>query len=63
MKIYKIEMVETNTAIIEIEASSKSEAINIAYERYENNEFDPDDYYRSDVEVSVVSNDKEVENG
>lgn len=56
MKTYKIEIKETLSRIIEIDANSLGSAISIVHEQYKNEEIILDSTYFLDVEFSDKSN-------
>lgn len=52
---YKVEYTETLQRIIEVEANSEKEAIDIAFKKYRNEEVVLDDTDYKDVEISIIN--------
>lgn len=63
MKTYKIKMKETLIDEFEIEASSKQEALDIAIEKYNDNDFQYSNQLKDSVEFSIINEGDMIKNG
>lgn len=63
MKTYKIKMKETLIDEFEIEASSKQEALDIAIEKYNDNDFQYYNQLKDSVEFSIINEGDMIKNG
>ena len=63
MKTYKIQMKETLIDEFEIEASSKQEALDIAIEKYNDNDFQYSNQLKDSVEFNIINEGDMIKNG
>ena len=63
MKTYKIQMKETLIDEFEIEASSKQEALDIAIEKYNDNDFQYSNQLKDSVEFNIINEGDMIKKG